>query len=169
MKVLACHPETPSHAVRRVRASALRTPAGALQLRYAIEGALDRVRIPAARQPRIGEQLWQHTCCEIFVARPGLPAYHEFNFSPSGEWAAYAFYRYREGQPIHAPDPGISVRTTAEKLELEALIAVEPGKLALALAVVIEETDHRLSYWALRHPAGKPDFHHREAFAMELE
>jgi hypothetical protein len=26
-----------------------------------------------------------------------------------------------------------------------------------------------LSYWALRHAAGKPDFHHRDAFAMPLD
>jgi hypothetical protein len=33
---------------------------------------------------------------------------------------------------------------------------------------VIEEKNGALSYWALRHPAGKPDFHRRSAFAMEL-
>ena len=33
---------------------------------------------------------------------------------------------------------------------------------------VIEENDGRLSYWALRHAPGKPDFHHPEAFALEL-
>jgi hypothetical protein len=33
---------------------------------------------------------------------------------------------------------------------------------------VIEAADGSLSYWALRHPPGKPDFHHRDAFALEL-
>lgn len=66
-----------------------------LTVTYAIEGDLERVRIPAARAPRIADRLWQHTCCEIFVSRHGFPAYHEFNFAPSGEWAAYAFERYR--------------------------------------------------------------------------
>jgi hypothetical protein len=34
---------------------------------------------------------------------------------------------------------------------------------------VIETLDGSLSYWALRHPPGKPDFHHSESFALELE
>jgi hypothetical protein len=34
---------------------------------------------------------------------------------------------------------------------------------------VIEEIDGALSYWALRHAPGKPDFHHRDAFALELD
>ncbi len=40
--------------------------------------------------------------------------------------------------------------------------------LRLALSAVIEETDGRLSYWALAHPAAKPDFHHAEAFVLSL-
>jgi len=31
------------------------------------------------------------------------------------------------------------------------------------------ESDEGLSYWALRHPPGGPDFHHADCFAMELE
>jgi hypothetical protein len=33
---------------------------------------------------------------------------------------------------------------------------------------VIEEGDGVLSYWALRHPAARPDFHHPEGFALEI-
>jgi ABC-type uncharacterized transport system permease subunit len=43
------------------------------------------------------------------------------------------------------------------------------GRLALALSVVVEHEDGVLSYWALAHPAAKPDFHHRDAFVLELE
>jgi hypothetical protein len=42
------------------------------------------------------------------------------------------------------------------------------ARLTLALSAVIEDEDGVLSYWALKHPAGKPDFHHRDAFALEL-
>ena len=38
----------------------------------------------------------------------------------------------------------------------------------LGLSAVIEEADGRLSYWALAHPPGKPDFHHSDCFALEL-
>jgi len=36
------------------------------------------------------------------------------------------------------------------------------------LSAVIEATDGSLSYWALEHPADKPDFHHPDSFALEL-
>lgn len=112
--------------------------------------------------------LWQHTCCEAFVATPGSPAYHEFNFSPSGDWAAYAFADYRKGASIRVPDPGIVVRTSEQEVQLKASIAIPAGTLRLGLAVVIEEQGGSLSYWAMRHAPGKPDFHHRDAFALEL-
>jgi len=35
--------------------------------------------------------------------------------------------------------------------------------------VVVEELDGSHSYWALRHPPGKPDFHHSDAFALEIQ
>jgi hypothetical protein len=36
------------------------------------------------------------------------------------------------------------------------------------VAAVIEEADGAKSYWALAHPPGKPDFHHRDCFQLEL-
>jgi hypothetical protein len=38
----------------------------------------------------------------------------------------------------------------------------------LGLSAVIEENNGRKSYWALEHPAGKPDFHDPDCFALEL-
>ena len=38
----------------------------------------------------------------------------------------------------------------------------------LGLAAVVEENDGRISYWALAHPPGKPDFHHPDCFRLEL-
>ena len=126
---------------------------------------MEQVRLP----PKGLRPLWQHTCCEAFVTRPGSPAYHEFNFSPAGDWAAYAFADYRQGAPLDAPDPGIAVRALPEMLELSAALDLPPGKLRLGLSAVIEERDGTLSYWALRHAPGKPDFHNREDFALELD
>lgn len=151
---------------------------GSLALAYSVEGDLARVRMPAPRPPRIAHGLWQRTCFECFVALAGQPGYHEFNFSPSGEWAAYTFSKYREGDALldEALKPRISVQRTAAKLELDASIQLERlsaehahAKLALALSAVIEDEDGLLSYWALRHPEGKPDFHHPDSFALALE
>jgi len=139
-----------------------------LALRYRIEGDLDRLRIPPPRAPAPGERLWQHLCCEAFVASAAASAYREFNFSPSGEWAAYAFQRYREGGPLAVPDPGIAVRAEGQALELSATIVVERAPLRVALCAVIEEQDGTLSYWALRHPSPRPDFHHPDGFALEI-
>jgi hypothetical protein len=37
----------------------------------------------------------------------------------------------------------------------------------LGLTAVVEEENGRLSYWALKHPPGKPDFHSPEGFVLE--
>jgi hypothetical protein len=33
---------------------------------------------------------------------------------------------------------------------------------------VIEDQSGGVSYWALAHPPGKPDFHHADGFALEF-
>jgi hypothetical protein len=169
---LVPHPSTPGSVALGVRAAAARTRQGQLALRYRIEGELGRLRIPPPRAPAPGERLWQHFCCEAFVATAaagaGAGRYREFNFSPSGEWGAFEFRRYREGGPLAVPDPGIAVRTDGQAFELSASVEVEAAALCVALCVVIEELDGALSYWALRHPASRPDFHHPDGFALEL-
>jgi len=166
---LVCHPQSRPGAVRSVKAGVERGEGGVL-LKFILQGDLEALRIPSPRPPRIAPRLWEHTCCEVFVARDGRPAYHEFNLSPSGEWAAHAFERYREGAMLSdaALDPRIAVRRDAGRLELDALIRCEGERLLIGLAAVVEAADGSLSYWALRHPPGKPDFHHRDAFALAL-
>jgi len=175
--VLACHPSTPTDVVRRIEARVTRTR-GVLVFTFSLDGALRRLRIPAPRAPRIAPMLWQHTCFEAFIALPDLPAYHEFNWAPSGEWAAHAFRRYRDGRPLDDETlaPAIAVRYPESRLELEATVqlgrlsaAHSDAVLRLALAAVVEEADGTLSYWALRHPPGRPDFHHAAGFAVRLE
>lgn len=176
---LTCHPRTPTDAVRGIVVRLCRRPGGNLAVTYSLDGDLARVRVPAPCPPRIASRLWQHTCCEIFIACKGLPAYHEFNLSPSGEWAAYAFDAYRAPRAgkwqAAGLEPHIAVRGSAGELELDAVICLDRlsaplsgAQLALALSAVIEDSNGMLSYWALRHPPGAPDFHHPEAFALEL-
>lgn len=151
-----------------------------LAVTYILEGDLERLRLPAPWTPRRADRLWQHTCCEIFIVRTDCATYHEFNFAPSGEWAAYAFTHYREGAPLvdEALDPQVTVRPiTAEKLELDALIHLDRlspmharARLSLALSAVVEDGDGVLSYWALHHPLStQPDFHHPDAFVLALD
>ena len=48
------------------------------------------------------------------------------------------------------------------------LLARRSSPAFIALAAVIEDENGRLSYWGLRHPPGKPDFHHPNGFALEV-
>lgn len=148
-----------------------RSPRGILAVGFTLEGKISRVRIPAPRPPRFAERLWQHTCCEIFIAQKGATRYREFNFSPSGEWAAYEFERYREGVALadQALAPHLVVRRTEARLELDASVPCPEQALSVALSAVVEDEAGVLSYWALKHPAGKPDFHHLAGFALELD
>ncbi len=164
--------------MRGVEARVRRAGSGALAVAFAIDGDLARVRVPGPRPPRFADGLWEHTCCEAFVARRGHAPYHEFNLSPSGEWAAYAFRAYRERAELDAAalSPAISVLRSARSLELTATLrlgllsrAYLESPLALGLSAVIEDADGALSYWALEHPPGRPDFHHTAAFALVIE
>jgi hypothetical protein len=107
----------------------------------------------------------------------GQPAYHEFNFSPSGEWAVYAFSGYRKSHPLTSKmmRPAIAVHATGSRLELNSVVPLDglsashpQAALRIGLSAVIEATDG-LSYWALRHPVDKPDFHHADGFALSLK
>jgi hypothetical protein len=144
---------------------------------YCLNGDIPEIRIPWASVPRIGTQLWEHTCFEAFIAVEGQPAYHEFNFAPSGEWAVYAFLGYRERGPrvSEIVPPWVGVRSTQSRLELDTFVRLDGlsaihrrASLRLGLSAVIEASDG-LSYWALHHPAGKPDFHNADGFTLLLE
>ena len=162
------HPAVPCAALRGIRVS-IERKSESLEVAFVLEGEVERLRIPAPRPPRAAERLWQHTCCEVFIARNGAPGYRELNLSPSGEWAAYEFTRYREGAALEIPDPGIAVKRTAGRFELTAHIQDCRPTARIGLCAVIEDEQGALSYWALRHAPGKPDFHHPHAFALELD
>ena len=166
---LVPHPATPCPAVKSIRVEVHRKPQS-LSLRYVLAGDLQRLRIPAPRPAARVDGLWRHTCFELFLGASGEPAYQEFNFSPSGEWAAYRFARYREGGASpECPPP--TIRSRVERsLEAQAEVACASGaRLRVGLSAVVEDEAGTLSYWALRHPSAKPDFHHDGAFALELD
>jgi hypothetical protein len=101
--------------------------------------------------------------------------YVELNFSPSGEWAAYAFEGYRSGiRPLETPEaPMIALNRDPGKGRWSVRAALRAGSFAgararLALAAVIEDVDGRLAYWALKHPSDVPDFHHPGGFTASL-
>jgi hypothetical protein len=171
---LACHPQTSSQAISEIDVKVGEAKNGGLMLSFCLLGDVSGLLIPESRSPRRADHLWQHTCFEAFVMSGEGPGYREFNFSPSGEWAVYAFHRYRNGGVLENElSPEIEVRKDMNRLELDAEICqglLPRGRpLRLGLSAVVEDVDGILSYWALRHPPGKPDFHHTDAFVLQLD
>jgi hypothetical protein len=176
MQLLA-HPSAPGSAVRNLEAHAEWGADGRLRLSWRLDADLSGLRLPAAAAPVRADELWRHTCFEAFVARLREPAYCELNFSPSGAWAAYGFSGYRSGMAaldLAAP-PDARWRRGAQELALEVALQSQDllpgataGALRIGLSAVIEDRSGTISYWALCHRQGKPDFHHAEGFALEL-
>jgi hypothetical protein len=175
--VLTAHPSTFNDGVRSLEVQLRTQPPDILVFQYSLVADMSRVRVPPFGAGARRESLWKHTCFEAFVAAKDSPSYHEFNFAPSLDWAIYRFSAYREEMsPVEVCQaPEISVRRSDNGLALES--AVPLGHLAdlrdvrhlrISLAAVIEDHDARLSYWGLRHPPGKPDFHHPSGFALEV-
>jgi hypothetical protein len=163
------HPHSAGTAVQGIEVEAVRVANG-IEVAYVLTGDMARVRVPPISAPRRADALWQHTCCELFIAESAGEGYVEFNFSPSTQWACYGFSSYRRAAANAGKEPAISVHRSPASLELRARVRIaSPRKLVLGLSAVIEHEDATLSYWALRHPAGKPDFHHRDGFALELD
>jgi len=179
------HPECAADAVRGIDVHVQRSSAGALNLHYVLAGDTRAINLPPdawtqLRPPASGsdharraDELWRHTCFEVFVMGEGA-SYVEFNFAPPRAWAGYRFSGYRAGMTRlgeqRAPD--IQLRRTEHGLALSATVLLpEPQRHSLvraALAAVIEDPSGRLSYWALSHPPGKPDFHHPSSFCLEI-
>jgi hypothetical protein len=175
--VLTAHSSSPSDAIHEFEVRIEATPTGALRFAYSLRAEMSRLRIPSQVQPDRADGLWKHTCFEAFIAPQPPGEYLEFNFAPSTQWAAYRFNGYRDGMSALQLEsaPEISMHQSRQQLQLVAVVhlptgvrANAPHRLMLAIAAVLEEDNGRLSYWAARHPAGKPDFHHPEAFAVEL-
>ena len=146
---------------------------GALCLSYRLEAPLDQLRLPQRVASGPADDLWRHTCCEAFIAAVDGPAYREFNFSPSGQWAAYAFSTYRQRnadwKAPAAPTSRLDLQDSTMILKATLPTTLLPaGRLQLALSAVLEQQDGSISYWALQHAAAQPDFHHRDSFVLPL-
>jgi hypothetical protein len=174
---LKCHPSTRTESVRAIQVLVRRSASAELQVTFRLDGDISRIKIPAPVAPRIGTELWRHTCFEAFINVEGQTAYHEFNFAPSREWCLYALSGYRKGAPVadETMRPQIALRSTGSGLELDALVQLDTlssvhsrASLRVGLSAVIEANDG-LSYWALRHRANKPDFHDADGFTLLLE
>ena len=155
-------------------------PAAQLQLEYRLAWPADdsaaAVLLPdfmAAPQRR--DQLWAHTCLELFIAIPGEKRYWEVNMAPNGDWAVYRLDDYRQGL---RPEPQLAAlpfqvhrQLGLLELRLDWHLPAElaaAAELELGASAVIEHLDGEISYWALNHPAPQADFHNRQSFALRI-
>jgi hypothetical protein len=173
MLALVAHPGFSSRLVTGVKVQIERHEQGAIWLEYCVYGA-EALVLPTPAAPRRADELWKTTCFELFCTKPDREGYFEFNFSPSFEWAAYAFDGYRAGQKeLPAQNPEIEI---SSQLGEHFFLAAEPwppelvsDAAKLGLSAILEETDGTKSYWALAHPdPAKPDFHHPDCFTLQL-
>lgn len=163
----------PAHApgkVSKVTASWGRQADDRVLLRLFVEGAED-VIMPAPETAARADGLWQATCFELFLAvRDG--GYREFNFSPSGQWAAYTFAGYRKGQENHAPFSAPVVTASRVGADMTVTAILDPRELAgcafASLTAVIAERTAGISYWAIDHPGSQPDFHNPACFVLPV-
>jgi hypothetical protein len=204
---LVPHPDAPARDVPNVGFSYVWRSAGEWGFDFVVGAPPGALRLPAAAEPGRADGLWRRTCFELFLLDPASEAYLEFNFSPSGQWAAYRFDGYRTGmrelavaQPrILTSDPAQFALAQAVQLRglglddesIRTLIEADPPRpeaplqfglsahledprlqhdtaWLAGLCAVIEEADGTISYWALAHPPGAPDFHHPDCFVLEL-
>jgi hypothetical protein len=175
---LVPHPTTPLPQVESLAVSLSLAADGGLAARFDCRCRDGALRLPQARPPAAADELWRHTCCELFAGAAGAAAYREFNWSPSGQWAMYDFSAYRE-RAASRLDPTLSAAgiefaqaaggwTLGARLAAAALPEASGGPIELGVAAVLEAADGTLSYWALRHAAERPDFHRRETFVLRL-
>jgi hypothetical protein len=167
---LQLHPSTPCEAVDGIEVEAAVTGPGLLTLAYRLSGRTAGLVLPRKAPSYRTDELWRRTCFEAFVRTEGAEGYLEFNLAPSTQWAAYRFDGYRAGMaPAGVAAPYVTVEAGEGGVTLTAVLGVPAAApWRVGLSAVIQEAGGRMSYWALAHPPGKPDFHHPDCFALAL-
>jgi hypothetical protein len=168
---LYSHPATGTLHIKRLTCRINRLRPDLLELTYEIEGLAEATIVPEGSGLR-RDGLWKSTCFELFVRSPWNSTYRELNFSPGGDWAAYQFSGYRDGQhnlELSAA-PRISLESGSGSLVATVRISLDDLESGsqLGIAAVVEEADFGLSYWSIWHAGGTPDFHDPTCFAATL-
>jgi len=138
------HPAHPPTAIQRVACSVVWEGLGNFHLDFIVDEQRDALLLPDAMTPSRGERLWDRTCFELFAKTIGSDAYLEFNFSPSGQWAAYEFdsYRRRRGD-LNTLRPKIFTSDRDQYLKAAEFDFLErglPPEQALAAAIASFDT-----------------------------
>jgi hypothetical protein len=147
-------------------------PVATTNIWFGIGAPAERFIIPNLSEPWRADELWKTTCFEAFLQASGGDGYREWNFAPTGNWAAYDFSGYRENMEKAEVDhpPYVRMEDNFTWWAVGATIAVPAQQQwHLGLSAILEEKDGTKSYWALAHPnPEKPDFHLADCFTAKL-
>lgn len=167
--VLHNHPTTPVPWIENATVNVVLNTHN-VTLIYQLMGNIQLLQIPTPHELHDRtDNLWQHTCCEIFIANDNTAQYREWNFSPSSQWQLYEFTNYRES------------RTTPKTLEPQIYSIITPNqftltvhlpntwhfhntKLRLGLAMILQDIAGKIYYLALKHVNALPDFHNTDTW-----
>lgn len=158
-----------------------------VSLTFRVEGA-HQFELPAMTENASrAMNLWEQSCFEIFIRPLNTEAYLEFNLSSNGDWNAFVFKDYRlplmeDGALTPAPmdkapicaSTGIPRNDSAWRLDVQIDLSHLPREFHLpanrmiALSCILKDLKGNLHYFALKHPAEKPDFHHQESFCLRI-
>jgi hypothetical protein len=164
------HPDNPGPPGLGIGASVRRVEKGELRFTYTVSGPTAALAFAPLTASARQDELWRRTCFEAFVRQPNGMDYVEFNFAPSLEFAVYRFNAYRHGMAVELGlTPQVTIAAGADWFRLEAQSpAPFAGPLEIGLSAVALEQGGGVSYWALSHPAAKPDFHHPNSYLYAL-
>jgi len=147
-----------------------------LTIQYQLIGDLYQILIPSPQQlPTRQYDLWEHTCCELFLRLKNTTKYWEFNLSPALHWNVFKFtdYRHNIAEETAIKSLPFDIFQTSELLEIDLDLDLSPiinqeQDLDVAITAVVENQERELSYWALTHPTIEADFHHQASFTVNL-
>lgn len=141
-----------------------------LKIKYIIEGDVKKILWPQEKQAERKDELWKHTCFELFVKQPEAIGYCEFNFSPSKDWNAYEFSDYREGMKLFDSIKTIPINMSYydNRVELSAIIELPNKGINIGISAVLEDKNNKIFYFALKHNSIKPDFHDPSTFIQRI-
>jgi len=171
-RALISHPGSNCEAISGCDTKVELSDEGLLKIEYVVTGDIRQLALPVRVAAERADNLWTTTCFEaFFMSDDGQ--YCEFNFSPSTCWAAYRFSSYREGmETAHGGVSEIEIDEMTDRFSLTANLPINSYLRRwwqrIGLSAVFECRDGSKTFWALAHPPGGPDFHHKDCFALTL-
>lgn len=147
---------------------------GSLDLKYDLSGNLSDLILP----PHTGRQirkdgLWEETCFECFFRLNEGQEYWEVNLSPSGGWNVYSFSDYRENRREEKRVGILSLECSRDMSAFSLCCALplyklieNPGRINIGLSSILLCSQNGRMFYALSHPASKPDFHEKSGWSL---